>query len=71
MMSTLVRLLNSSPVRCWVVPMPADAKPILPGVFFASAISSFTSFAATLGCTISTMGVRANTAIGVKSDPGL
>ena len=57
---------NSAPPRCWKLPTPAEAQPILPGDFFASAIRSFTLFACTPGLTTITFGPEASAAIGVN-----
>jgi hypothetical protein len=66
-MSTPVIFLNSSPERCWDVPLPADANASSPGFDFASAISSFTFLAGIDGLTTSRFGSVANSTIGAKS----
>ena len=63
-------LLNSSPERCGVVPMPAEPKWTLPGLLLAYAISSWTFLAGMPGCTINTIGVSAKVPIATKSLAG-
>ena len=49
--STFARLLNNSSDRCGLVPMPGEPTVSVPGFALASAITSFTVFAGTEGCT--------------------
>src|SRR2546430_16829231 len=59
--------MNSSVTRCCAPPLPELAKSILPGSFFAAAISSFTEFTPSEGCTTSTYGPVAMRITGAKS----
>ena len=59
--------LNTSKAMCCGVPLPGVLWLSLPGLAFASAINSFRSFAATEGCTTSTIGTEAASATGAKS----
>jgi hypothetical protein len=52
---------------CGVVPTPPDPKLSLPGCAFASAMSSATEWAATLGLTTSTSGEVPASPIPAKS----
>ena len=63
-------ILKSSSARCPDVPLPADAKANVPGFAFASAMSSFTDFAATDGCTTRMLGSVMPSVIGAKSLSG-
>ena len=69
-MSTPVMLLNSSAATCIEPPAPELEKLSLPGWLFASAISSFTEFAGTEGCTRSSRGRSATIETGAKSLTG-
>jgi hypothetical protein len=60
-------ILNSSPCRCDVTPMPPDPMLILPGWALASLIGSGIVRAGKDGCTTSTLGVRAMPATGAMS----
>jgi hypothetical protein len=53
-----------------VLPLPEPAKLTCPGRARASAISSFTDFAGSEGCTTSTLGASATRLTGVKSFTG-
>src|SRR5687767_14143754 len=65
--STPAMVLNVSPDRCNIVPLPEDAYGICPGRDLASAISSLTDFTGRDGCTTSMSGLDATSVIGVKS----
>src|SRR5688572_20090336 len=58
---------NSSPDRWVMVPVPADATLMSPGLAFASATRSCTDLSGIDGCTITTIGVDAIMAIGTRS----
>ena len=60
-------VLNVSAARCRIVPLPDDANGICPGFALPSAISSFTDFTGSEGCTTSINGLAATSVIGVKS----
>ena len=65
-MSTLARTLNRfSPVRCGVVPLPAEANASLS--VFALASSSASVFAGKSACTTMRFGCEATIASGMKS----
>src|SRR5512136_496939 len=66
-MSTPAISLNSSPPRCWNVPIPADAYSRSPGFALASVMNSLTEVTGTDGCTTSTLVPWASSATGVKS----
>ena len=66
-MSTPAAALNISPEMCDWMPLPPEPKLSLPGCDLASAISSFTFFAGTDGCTTSTCPALAIIEIGAKS----
>src|SRR5262245_2627789 len=55
-MFVLVMVLNSSPARCGVLPLPAEGKLITPGCDLDSAISCFTEAAGSAGCTVTMCG---------------
>ncbi len=59
--------MKSSVTRCCALPLPELAKSILPGCFFAAAISSFTEFTPSEGCTTRTYGPEAMRITGLKS----
>src|SRR2546429_9553226 len=62
--------LNSSPARCWGVPLPAEAKlSVLP--VLARASSSATVFTPSEGCTSSTSGKADSCTTGSRSLSGL
>ena len=64
---TPVSILNIS-ADMWIeVPLPEDAKLILPGFAFASAMNSATDLAGTEGFTIITFGTSATIAAGARS----
>src|SRR5688572_25156090 len=64
---TPVSTLNSSPDRWIEVPLPLEAKLMVPGLDLATATSSGTVFAGTDGCATSTFGTPATSTIGAKS----
>jgi hypothetical protein len=61
---------NASPAMCCVLPTPEDAYFKSPGFAFASATSSFTSFAGTAGFTTSTFGTTTIRPTGCRSFNG-
>jgi hypothetical protein len=64
---TPVIIMNIS-ADMWIdVPLPEDAKLILPGLLFARAMNSATDFAGTEGLTSMTFGTRAIMATGTRS----
>ena len=58
---------SSSPDRWLTVPLPAEAKVMLPGFAFASAMNSCRFFAGTAGFTTSTCGLPATRDTGAMS----
>ena len=69
-MLTLASCLNSSPLRCGLVPAPDEAKDSLPGLARASAISSGTVFAWRSRRVIRRFGTDHSMAMPVKSFAG-
>ena len=55
---------------CWKLPTPAQPQINWPGFCLASAMSSFTEWAGTLGWTVSEFGPLPSFAIGVKDFTG-
>src|SRR5262249_45534273 len=66
-MLTPVMVLNSSPAKCDVVPVPYEAMLILPGFALAYAMNSAIVLAGMDGCTSITKGVQTIPATGVMS----
>src|SRR5262245_26962376 len=65
--STPAMLLNISPAKCGVLPLPAEGKLSLPGCAWAYAINSFTDFTGNDGCTTTKCGTEAVSVTGAKS----
>ena len=63
-------VLKSSPARCDVVPLPADAKLSLPGFAFAYRMSSATEVTGSSGLTISIAAISVIRDTGAKSVTG-
>ena len=66
-MSTPAIILSSSALMCGEPPGLVEPKLILPGCALASASSSPSVLAGTLGCTTTMLGVLATTVTGAKS----
>ena len=58
---------RSSIERCRLLPTPADAKLILPGLALAAAMNSASVLNGCEGCTTSTFGSETSCVIGVRS----
>ena len=66
MLTPAMRLINSI-ARCCPLPLPEDENRIWSGRALANAISSFTFFTGSEGCTASTLGDCTNSETGAKS----
>ena len=69
-MLTPARSLKSSPIRCGSVPAPTEAMLSLPGLAFATRISSCTVLMPRLGVTTRTFVLVVSRLTGAKSRAG-
>jgi len=69
-MLVFVMDMNNMPNRCGELPLPDDPKLIWPGCALASAMSCFTDFTGSDGCTTTTQGASPTRVTAAKSVKG-